>query len=299
MPVLCANTIQIAYESYGDQAAPAVLLMRGTGAQLVHWPRELIDGLVAEGLRVIAFDNRDCGQSTNFEDRPTPPMSAVLGALATGATVPPIYRLQDMAADLIGLLDALQLQRVHLLGLSLGGYVAQIVAAEHGHRLCSFIQVMSSAAVPTPQKMQARVIEAMSTAPRGTDLQAQEDHALQVAQACTGSRYPIDEQWFRTTFRLAHSRGLWPGGASRHVLAMMATGNRTEYCRRIRVPTLVIHGTEDPMVPFDDGKASAEAIDGAEFLPVAGLGHELTPECARTLLPTLESFIARAQARCA
>lgn len=293
VPTATANGIQIAYESHGDDTSPTLVLMRGTGAQLVNWPRPFIDGLVRMGLRVVAFDNRDCGRSTNFEEHPTPPMSAVFSALAAGEKLHPIYSLEDMALDFVGLLDALSIQRAHLLGLSLGGYVGQIAAADHAQRLHSFVQVMSSASIPRPQKMHARVMEAMTAPPQGPDLPAQEDHALRVAQACTGSRYPIDEQWFRETFRLAHSRGMWPGCTSRHVLAMMATGDRVAYCRRIRLPTLVVHGTEDPMVPFDEGQSTAALIPGAKFISIEGLGHEFTPQFALTLLPLLESFMAR------
>jgi pimeloyl-ACP methyl ester carboxylesterase len=296
VPTAAVNGIRIAYESHGNTASPALVLIRGTGSQLVHWPRALIDGLVGMGLRVIAFDNRDCGQSTNFEDRPTPSMSAVFAALASGEPLSPVYRLEDMALDLVGLLDTLRIQSAHLLGLSLGGYVGQIVAADHPQRVRSFIQVMSSAAVPTPQKMHSRVMAAMTTPPRGADVPALEDHALHIAQACTGSGYPIDEKWFRETFRLAHSRGMWPGCTNRHVLAMMATGDRMGHCGRIQMPALVVHGTEDPMVPFDEGRTAASAIPGAEFVPIEGLGHEFTPRFARTLLPVLDSFITRATA---
>lgn len=298
MPVTLVNGIQIAYVTFGGAApAPAVILMRGVGTQLVHWPRELIDGLAQMRLRVIVFDNRDCGCTTNFADRQSPPIGVVMAALASGDVLEPVYRLEDMALDVVGLLDALAIRQAHFLGLSLGGYVGQILAADYGERLRSFVQVMSSPFVPSSQRMQARVIEAMMAPPRGPDLRSEEDHAFSVAKASTGSRYPIDEHRFRNNFRLARARGVWPGCESRQILAAMATGDRSTRCRRIDMPALIVHGTEDPMVPFDEGQRTADLIRAAEFVPIEGLGHEFTPAFALTLLPMLQSFFARTQAR--
>jgi len=297
MPIARANGIQIAYESFGDSTAPAIVMMRGVGTQLVHWPRELVSGLVQMNLRVVVFDNRDCGLTTHFDDRPTPNMGVIMAALGHGEVLPPVYRLDDMALDLIGLLDALHIRRAHLVGLSLGGYVGQILAADSGERLHSFIQVMSSPLVPLPQKMHSRVVEALLTPPKGQGLRDEEDHALVVARASTGSGYPIEEDHFRNTFRLARSRGVSPGADNRQVLAAMAAGDRSAYCRRIRVPTLVVHGTEDPMVPFNEGRLTAELIPAAHFAPIDGLGHELTRGFALTLVPLLRSFVARISRR--
>jgi pimeloyl-ACP methyl ester carboxylesterase len=293
MPIASANGIQIAYETFGNSTAPAVVMMRGVGSQLVHWPHELVSGLVQMHLRVVVFDNRDCGLTTHFADRPTPNMGAIMTALARGEMLPPVYRLEDMALDVVGLLDALEIRKAHLVGLSLGGYVGQILAAQSGERLRSFIQLMSSPSVPMPQKMHPRVVEAMMTPPKGPGLRDEEDHALAVARASTGSGYSIDEAHFRDTFRLARSRGVWPGADNRQVLAAMATGDRSARCRRISVPTLVVHGTQDPMVPFDEGRRSVELIPEAQFTPIEGLGHELTPGFAPTLVALLQSFIAR------
>lgn len=290
MPEINANGIRITYETFGAPTATPIVLIRGTGTQLVHWPQELIDALVRMGLRAITFDNRDCGRSTNFENCRTPPMSTVFAALAAGEALPSVYRLEDMARDVLGLLDALAIERAHVLGLSLGAFIGQILSAEYANRLHSFVQIMSSAFIPMPHKMHPRVIEAMTASPKGDDQQSFEDHALAVAKASAGSRYPVDEAWFRRTFRLAHARGIWPSGDNRHVLAMMATGDRSAYCRRIRVPTLIVHGTEDPMVPLEEARMTAELIPGAQFVPIEGLGHEFTPEFARTLSPLLETF---------
>jgi pimeloyl-ACP methyl ester carboxylesterase len=293
MPIANANGIRICYETLGSPSDPAVLLMRGVGTQLVHWPRELLEGLADAGWRVVVFDNRDSGYSENFESRPTPAMGAVMAALATGRPLAPIYRLEDMAADVVGLLDTLQIRRALLLGLSLGGYVGQILAAEHPQRLRGFVQIMASPAVPTPQKMQQRVLQAMSAPLKDQDVSSLEDHALAVAKASTGCLYPIDELSFRDVFRQARARGVWPGCESRQILATIATGDRAAYCRRIRIPTLVVHGTEDPLVPFEDGRLTAELIPDAEFQAIEGMGHELTPALVIRLLPIIQSFAAR------
>jgi pimeloyl-ACP methyl ester carboxylesterase len=297
MPIANANGIRISYETLGSPSDPAVLLMRGVGTQLVHWPRELLEGLANAGWRVVVFDNRDSGGSENFESRPTPTMGAVMTALASGQALPPIYRLEDMAADVVGLLDALQIRCALFLGLSLGGYVGQILAAEHPQRLRGFVQIMSSPAVPAPQKMQQRVLQALSAPIADQDVSSLENHALAVAQASTGSLYPIDEISFRGVFRQARARGVWPGCESRQILATMATGDRAAYCRRIRIPTLVLHGTEDPLVPFEEGWLTAELIAGAQFEAVEGMGHELTAALAIKLLPLIQSFAARTLSR--
>jgi pimeloyl-ACP methyl ester carboxylesterase len=293
MPIANANGIQISYETLGSPSDPAVLLMRGVGTQLVHWPRELLEGLANAGRRVVVFDNRDSGCSENFESRPTPAMSAVMTALASGQPLAPIYCLEDMAADVVGLLDALEIRCALLIGLSLGGYVGQILAAEHPQRWHGFVQIMASPAVPTPQKMHQRVLQAMSAPLAGQDISSLEDHALAVAKASTGSLYPIDEISFRDVFRQARARGVWPGCESRQILATMATGDRAAYCRRIRIPTLVVHGTDDPLVPFEEGRLTAELIPGAHFEAVEGMGHELTTALVMKLLPIVRSFAAR------
>lgn len=297
MALAHANGIKIAYEAFGEPTAPSIIMMRGVGSQLVHWPRELVGGLVQSGLRVVVFDNRDSGLSTNFAGCPAPAMSTVIEALAAGQTLPPVYRLSDMVLDVVGLLDALGIERAHFLGLSLGAYVGQILAADYSDRLHTFVQLMSSPFLPMPQKMHPRIIKAMMAPPKSEDLQGVEDHALAVAWASSGSAYPIDEARFREDFRLANARGVWPGADCRQLIAAMTSGDRALHCQRIKIPTLIIHGREDPLVPFDEGRHTAELVATSQFTPIEGMGHELTPEVGLTLVPLLRAFLMQGRTR--
>ncbi|QXQ05152.1 alpha/beta fold hydrolase [Sphingosinicellaceae bacterium] len=276
MPTIATNGIELCYEDFGDRAAPVVLLVMGLGAQLIFWPETLVEGLVARGYRVIRYDNRDVGQSTHLGDRGPPSrLQYVAALLGLPAGMP--YSLRDMARDAVGLLDALGIAKAHVVGASMGGIIAQIVAAEHSGRVLSLVSVMSTSGrrglpgpSPTVRNMMLRrapVASRDAAVAGGTRLYA----------AIGG---PLDGRAPGQLAELlgrAYDRGFDPAGAARQLGAIIADGSRVARLRRIRVPTLVIHGDRDPLVPLAGGRDTALNIRGARLEVVAGMGHDLPP----------------------
>jgi pimeloyl-ACP methyl ester carboxylesterase len=293
MPMARVGSIQIAYETSGPADGPAILLIRGTGSQLVHWHPKLIELFESCGLRVIRFDNRDAGASTNFEHLGAPSMGELMQKLMTGQPLNPPYTLEDMAGDIVGLMDALGVKRAHLFGYSLGAMVAQIVSARHPDRVISFISLMSSPLPPNPQNVSPKLMQLMMQGPAGTGAEAEAAHALEMARAFAGDKYPLDDATYRVAHEQARARGIWPGGEMRQVSALLAAGDRSELCRQIRVPTLVIHGTADPTLPVAEGKLTADLIPGARLAIFRDMGHDLTPGAIAEVAPVLREHFAQ------
>jgi pimeloyl-ACP methyl ester carboxylesterase len=292
MPVARVGSIQIAYEASGPANGPAILLIRGTGSQLVHWHPKLIELLESCGLRVIRFDNRDAGASTNFEHLGAPSMGELMQKFMTGQPLNPPYTLEDMAGDVTGLMDTLGVKRAHLLGYSLGAMVAQIVSARHPDRVISLVSLMSSPLPPNPQNVSPKLMQLMMQGPAGTGAEAEAEHALAVARLFAGDKYPLDDETYRKAHEQARARGIWPGGEMRQVSAMLATGDRSELCRQIKAPTLVIHGTADPTLPVEEAQRTADLIPGARLAIFKDMGHDLTPGAIAEVAPVLREHFA-------
>jgi len=259
------NGIDIWYETFGRPADPTVLLIRGAGEQGTAWRPEFCEGLVAGGRHVIRFDNRDVGLSEWFaDDEP--------------------YTLYDMADDTVGLLDALEIDRAHLVGISMGGMIGQILAIHHPERVLTLTSMLSSPCSlsdpsfepPDPHVME--VIEHLL----GETLESREEkieQRLGLSRALAGTRYPFDEEWWRSQAAEGVDRAWRPEATPHHMAAIEGVPSRVEALRNVGVPTLVIHGTADPVVTYSRGVATAEAIPGAKLLTIEGLGHELPPGC--------------------
>lgn len=267
------DRIDIAWESFGDANAPPVLLIMGMGTQMLAWQTGFCEALVARGLRVIRFDNRDSGRSTHFRDRPMPDFAAGMA----GDTRTAVYRLEDMAADTLGLMDALGIRRAHLVGASLGGQVAQIIATDHPDRALTLTSMMSwtgsrSVGQPAPE---AAALFRMP--PPATREQAMQNAVA--AQRIVGSPgFPFDEAEVRERGGIAFDRGGYdPGAVPRQAMAALASGDRTAKLASLRVPTLVIHGTADKLVDPSGGRATAAAIPGAQLVMIEGMGHNVPP----------------------
>ena len=275
--------IEIAYERLGDPHAPPVLLVMGLGAQLIAWPDGLCDELVGRGLHVIRFDNRDAGESTHLSSAPAPNFAAALAGDHSSAA----YTLSDMAADTVGLLDALGLGSVHLVGASLGGFVAQTVAIEHPDRVRSLTSIMSTTGAPAVGQPAPETMQIFAGLPAVTR-EAVIKRALD-ASAIVGSRgFPIDREAVADRAGRAFDRAFDPPGMLRQAVAVIASGDRTPRLRSLAIPTLVIHGTDDRMVDISGGRATAAAIPGAELVVIEGMGHDLP----RPLWPELATKIA-------
>jgi proline iminopeptidase len=288
MPSLNANGIRIAFDTAGDPKAVPLLLISGLGLQLTAWPDEFVEGLVELGFYVIRYDNRDVGLSTKFEHAGTPSLGlAWLKSLVRWPLRPP-YTLEDMADDAVGVLSALGVARAHVVGVSMGGMIGQLMAAKYPTRVSSLTSIMSSSGRrglpgPTPD-----VKRAMMRRP-GADADAMIDHGVQLLQAIGSPTYPTPEKQLRRRVARALRRNSCPGGVVRQILAVAASGDRTPQLRTIVAPTLVIHGAADPMVPLACGADTAEAIPNARLEVIEGMGHDLPTQLLERLLALIDA----------
>jgi pimeloyl-ACP methyl ester carboxylesterase len=292
VPVANLGSIHLTYEISGDPAGPAIILIRGAGSQLVHWHPALLKLLHDCGLKVVRFDNRDAGRSTHYEHLGATPIGELIRQSLSGEPIKAPYTLHDMADDVIGLMDALGIRRAHLLGISLGAMTAQLVAARHPDRVLSLISTMSSPRAPDVRQMAPQLMQLMMRGPEGTDDAALRRHALELARTFAGDLFPLDDAAYLEAYDSARERGHPPNGEARQIAAMLATGDRSEACRQIRVPALVIHGSNDPTLPAAEARLTAELIPGARLHILEGMGHDLTPSVIEALAPLLRAHFA-------
>ena len=262
--------ITIAYERLGDREAPPVLLVMGLGAQLVGWPDGFCDELITRGLHVIRFDNRDVGESTHMHDAPPPNFMAAMAGDFSSVS----YSLSNMAADTVGLLDALGLDSVHLVGASMGGFIAQTVAIEYPRRVRSLTSIMSTTGDRTVGQPHP---EAMALFGAGTPTTREQaiERAHIAARTIGSPGFPPDPDALAARAGRAFDRAFDPPGMIRQAVAVLASGDRTPRLRELAVPTLVVHGDRDKMCDVTGGRATAAAIAGAELLVIEGMGHDL------------------------
>jgi len=279
MKTLTANGITLAYDTFGDDRAETILLIAGLGTQMIRWTTPFCDSLAARGYRVIRFDNRDAGGSTHFSDHPVPDFGALATALMAGRRPDVPYTLHDMASDTIGLLDAFAIDRAHLVGRSMGGMIAQVVASTCPERVLSLTSIMSSTGNPQLPSAAPDVMALLTRPAPGprTDPEGYLDHALTFARRITGSGYPFDGAAHRALLLEEVQRAYDPAGFARQIAAIAVTGDRRSALATIAVPTLVIHGADDPLIPAACGADTAAAIPGAEFMLIDGMGHDLPP----------------------
>lgn len=289
-----ANGIRLEYESFGHDANPVILLIMGLGAQLTRWPVAFCEKLAARGFRVIRFDNRDIGLSTRFAGAAVPDLRMIIAARMTGLPVNLPYTLRDMAADTIGLLDALHIQQAHLVGASMGGMIAQIVAADHPQRVLSLTSIMSTTGNPTlPPPTPAAAAMLMTRAPNPANREAYVAHGLNALRTAGSPGYPFDEAAARARILDDAARSYNPAGFARQIAAVTVSGDRREEIRRIRAPTIVVHGAEDPLVPPAAGRDTAENIANAELRVIPGMGHDLPPQLYDTIIDAIDSAAKR------
>jgi pimeloyl-ACP methyl ester carboxylesterase len=282
------------YETFGERADPAILLIAGFGAQMISWDSRFCEGLARRGRFVIRFDNRDTGLSTKFEHHPVD-MHALIAAASIGDldTVRSLaaYRLSDLADDAAGLARALGLRQVHVVGASMGGMVAQLVAIRHPELVTTLTSMMSSTGSPdvgqsTPEAF-AALMKPMAP-----------DRDGYIADSVAGSRVWASQRYFDEGSAAAlaaasYDRGLCPSGTTRQLAAVLATGSVEDDLRRLRLPVLVIHGTDDTLITPSGGQRTAEVIAGAEFMMVTDMGHDRPEPLWPTFWDALEAHTAR------
>ena len=286
-----ANGIEIAYETFGGRGGRPLLLVMGLATQMLAWHEDLCALLVDRGFFVVRFDNRDVGLSTHLHDGPAPDILAALGGDVSSAA----YRLEDCADDTVGLLDALGLDSAHVVGASMGGMIAQTVAVRHPARVRSLTSIMST---PSP-RIGAPTQEAMAVllaAPATSRAEAVE-RALVSYRVIGSPGYPLDEEWLSGVAGEAYERAYDPVGVARQLLAIHASGDRTEGLRSLDVPTLVVHGEDDPLVQVEGGRATAAAVPGAELLVIPGMGHNLPRELWPQIVDAVVRVADRGDAR--
>jgi proline iminopeptidase len=289
MTAVAANGITIEYESLGDPSAPSILLIMGLGMQLVAWPDAFCQGLVERGFHVIRFDNRDCGLSSKIRLHRQPNLLAALAAAWLRLPVRAPYTLEVMAADAVGLLDALGVQRAHVVGVSMGGMIAQVLAATFPARVLSLTSIMSSSGSRKVSRPRPDAKRALLSKPRDArDPESVVDHLVGVFGVIGSPGYPAKPEELREQLARNVRRSYYPAGVARQLVAIIASGDRRGLLRKVTAPALVIHGAEDPLVPVEAGRDTARHIAGAKLMVIEGMGHDLPP----ALLPMLVEAIA-------
>jgi pimeloyl-ACP methyl ester carboxylesterase len=283
--------VELCYEPFGDPAHPTVLLIMGLGTQMVAWREDFCEQLAARGFHVVRFDNRDAGRSTLFADERPPSLGQLLRRDRGAAA----YTLADMAGDAVGLLDHLGVERAHAVGASMGGMIAQTLAARHPERVASLASIMSTTGSRwrgQPALSAYRVL--LRTAPPDRD--GFVEHTLRTFAAIGSPGFPRDEDGLRELAALSYDRGHDGAGAGRQLAAIIASGDRTAELRGITAPTVVVHGTRDRLVRPSGGRATARAIPGARFVEIEGMGHDLPRGAWPQILDAIAQNAARARA---
>jgi pimeloyl-ACP methyl ester carboxylesterase len=287
--VITPNTgIEIFFEDRGDPSAEVILLVMGLGAQMTLWPDELVAALVGDGFRVIRYDNRDIGLSQKFEGKRAPslPVQVLRKKIGFPAKVP--YSLKDMADDGIGLLDALGIARAHIVGASMGGMIAQLMAVHHGERLASLTSIMSTTGNGKLPQAEKHAIDALVAPIQSMEEESLVAHGLNIAKNIGSPGYPFDPDQQRERVLLNMRRSVYPAGLPRQLAAIIDDGCRRSRLANVTVPTLVMHGEADPLVKLEAGEDTAKHISGARLVTIPGWGHDLPI----ALIPRIASEIA-------
>lgn len=278
MPQITANGITIEYEDHGDPSHPPMLLIMGFGAQLTLWPIELVEALVARGFRVIRYDNRDIGLSHKFDGVKAPGIIKLTILSKLGITPKVPYTLADMADDGAGLLDALGIEKAHIVGASMGGMIAQHFAVRHADKTQSLTTIFSTTGNPKLPAAKKEAMKVLITRPASMEEDALVDHGVKLSRTIGSPGFPAEEEHLRDRVRMNVRRSVYPEGPTRHLSAIVADGCRREMIRAITAPTLVLHGEDDPLVPVEGGRDTAAHIPGAAIKTYPGWGHDLPME---------------------
>lgn len=287
-----ANGMRLCYETFGERTDPPLVLVMGLATQMIVWDHEFCSMLAARGFHVVRFDNRDVGLSTKLLHARTPSLAELMLAQATRLRFRVPYTLRDMAADTVGLLDALGISSAHLVGASMGGMIAQEVALAYPQRVRTLTSIMSTTGDRKLPRAKPRALAVLARrVPHDRDgyIRAYVDtwHVL------AGDHFPFDAAYWARQGAASYERGINPAGAARQLLAIIASGSRKPKLRRLTVPTLVVHGTDDPLIPVEGGLDTARTIPGAELMLIDGMGHSFP----REVWPRIIDAIARHASR--
>ena len=281
-----ANGLKLAYDEFGDAANPTILLIMGLGTQMIAWPIAFCEGLADHGFHVVRFDNRDIGLSEKIREAKTHKLARMIffQKLRIPYQVP--YTLKDMATDAVGLMDALNIDKAHIVGASMGGMIAQLVAVHFPERVLSLTSIMSTSGNSRYSRPKPEVLKAMAKRASGAaefDL----DSAVAFWHVIESPDYRSSDDTLKAKILASYNRNNHPDGYARHIAAIIHGGSRVELLKKITAPTLVIHGKSDVLVPVEGGVDTARHIKGAKLELIDGMGHDLPAQ----LLPTFIKLI--------
>ena len=298
MPQIKANGIDIEYETFGRKSDPALLLIMGFSAQLTMWPVKFCEGLAAKGFFVIRFDNRDIGKSTHLSHLGTPNIGETMAALMSGKSVSAPYQLDDMAADAVGLLDALGIDKAHIVGASMGGMIAQVVAAKYPQKTKSLVSIMSTTGNRSLPQAKPEAMAALTTPPASDSLADRIAAGLKTWRVIGSPGYLASDEELTAVVTEAATRAPYdPAGVGRQMVAIVAASPRNDLLKSVRAPTLVIHGADDPLIPVEGGKDTAASIPGAKLEIVPGMGHDFSNALVPVYLALVGDFVSGVEAK--
>ena len=288
MPNVTANGIRIEYDTFGKSSSPALLLIMGGGSQMIYWEAGFCELLSKKGLYVIRFDNRDIGLSTKFEEAGIPDMMAI----TKGKPVIPLYTLEDMADDAVGLLDALGIEKAHICGASVGGMIAQVVSYRHPEHVLSLTSIMSSTGNPALPQIKPEILAEVYK-PVPDEREAYIEHSVNMWRKLWSPGFPFEEDRLRTLMAESYDRSYYPQGMARQSAAVLAHGYQKTSIASIKAPTLVIHGDKDPFMSVEGGKETAELIPDSKLLIINGMGHDIPKGAWSIIIDAISSHIKR------
>jgi len=296
MPQAQANGLTFEYETFGDASNPPLLLIMGVGCQLVMWPDSFCQGLADLGFHVIRYDNRDVGLSSKIDEAGTPDIMAAVTAQLSGQPVTAPYSLDDMADDAAGLMDALGIDKAHVVGASMGGMIGQLVAIRHPGKVKSLVSIMSTTGNPEVPPAKPEAMAALLTPPADTSRESLIQQGVNMWKVIGSPKYPGTEEELRSVATKSVDRMVCPEGFGRQVLAILAAPARNDALAKVTAPVMVLHGADDPLVPVEGGKDTADAIPGARLEIVEGMAHDFTEALVPVYLDKVGGFVREVEA---
>lgn len=297
---ITSSGIHLHYQDHGNKQAPTLILIMGLGAQMTVWPDSFIHYLVNQGFRVIRFDNRDTGLSSKLDEHGQPNLIAQALKRKLKMTAKPPYTLDDMAQDVIDLMDALEIKKAHIVGASMGGMIAQIMAAKFRKRCKSLTSMMSSSGNPKLPKANLKVVwQLISNRRPNRNQEAAIQQTIKLNQILGSPEYPMDELELRRLAERNIKRSYHPPGFKRQLAAITSSGNRVPLLQRIKVPTLIIHGSDDPLIPVQAALDTAIHISKSKIRIVRGMGHNIPSTLGEPLAKMIFKHIRKTEMKLA
>jgi pimeloyl-ACP methyl ester carboxylesterase len=291
MPQIRANGLDIEYETFGRASDPAVLLIMGFAAHLTLWPQAMCEGLAREGFYVIRFDNRDIGKSSHLSHLGAPNVPEAMMKMMSGQPVAAPYKLEDMADDAAGLLDALHIAKAHIVGASMGGMIAQIFAARHPKHTLSLTSIMSTTGRRDLPPSRPEAMAALTTPPASDSREDRIAAGIRIARALGSPGYPASEDEIRQHVEEVADRAPYdPDGVARQLVAVVAAQPRNDILKTVKAPSQVIHGAEDPILTVEGGKDTADSIPGAKLHIIPGMAHDIPTALIPTYIQLIGDF---------